>query len=124
MYMNVSTGQWLNDDCDTHLRCYLCKFLPKSNEIGCAPGLLPGPYGCYALTDALKFTDAVGKCQEIGGCLAFAKNHTIQQTFNSLNAIDCDWVWLGATRLLGSWRWLDGTPVTYANWTASGEFLI
>lgn len=115
--MNISTGRGLNDDCNANSKCYLCHFPAVSNKIACTPGLIPGPDSCYALTgDATTFSSARSQCKALSGDLAFVKDYAALESTSVLDGLGCYLVWLGATNSMGTWMWLDGTPVNLPNW--------
>ena len=79
--------------------------------------------GSYYKTFTLIGTwdQAVERCHKMGGMLASVKTKEANDFIDKLTAQKCYWVGGNDRQKEGEWRWIDGSKVTYFNWSGGGE---
>ncbi|KAH7713710.1 CLEC-51 protein [Aphelenchoides avenae] len=129
--VDVQTGQWYSESCGD-AKPSLCR-VPALATRSSTTTPLPPPAGkcpegwvhieqtnkCYQIPiDATSWNEGLAECKSLGGTLASipsaAANAALFELANN-TAADGP-LHIGLYRGNGTWRWTDGTPVTYTNW--------
>ena len=64
---------------------------------------------------------AVERCRAMGGMLASINSKETNTFIDQLTAKKCYWIGGNDHKKEGEWRWLDGSKVTYFNWSGRIE---
>nr|XP_046224287.1 CD209 antigen-like protein A [Oncorhynchus gorbuscha] len=84
----------------------------------CPEGWREFEFSCYYITNEKKtWTQSSEECQEFGADLVIINSKEEQVFINGLYQTKNN-VWIGLTDSVteGTWKWVDGTPLTTANW--------
>uniref|UniRef100_A0A4W5NGX1 C-type lectin domain-containing protein n=1 Tax=Hucho hucho TaxID=62062 RepID=A0A4W5NGX1_9TELE len=84
----------------------------------CPEGWREFEFSCYYITKENKtWTKSSEECQKLGADLVIINSKEEKAFINRLYQTKND-VWIGLTDSVteGTWKWVDGTPLTTANW--------
>ncbi|NP_001140055.1 CD209 antigen-like protein A [Salmo salar] len=84
----------------------------------CPEGWREFEFSCYYITNENKaWSQSREECHEFGADLVIINSKEEQVFINGLNQTK-NHVWIGLTDSVieGTWKWVDGTPLTTANW--------
>ncbi|XP_061432498.1 macrophage mannose receptor 1-like [Lethenteron reissneri] len=122
--MTAAEGRWNDTQCDRSFD-FVCKKAPSEPEIhepeqGCKPGWKRFLSACFVFDAAPRsHADAVARCASQGAALASVHDRFEQAFITSqigLGSLGSYWLGLSDVDQPGTFRWLDGRPVTYTHW--------